>query len=227
MKRGLLLVAHGSAREGPQVVLDSLIRQMSPHLGDTITLPSFLDHSPDTPAKALHALAEAGCDHAVVVPLLLGAAYHLREDLPRQIGDALPTTITAHLGPHPKVIDALAGRLGTPPKRIVLVASGTKDSESAGETRESVRLLAERVGARVVAAYITAQAPDIRTVVTALRRQGTDDPVLLPYLLSPGRFSDTVAAIADELNLEYRECIGDHPAIADLALERFHEGLSA
>ena len=226
MKPGVLLVAHGSARDGPERVLASLANQLAPHVGETTIVSSFLDHSPLTPARGLQVLAEAGYEHAIVIPLLLGAAYHLREDLPRQMGSALPTTITTHLGPNPKVVDALVGRLGPPPKRVVLVASGTKDSESLGETREAAQLLSKRLGIRVVPAYITAAAPDMRTVVAALRRQGTDEPVLLPYLLAAGRFSDTIVSVADELGLEHREVIGDHPAIAELALQRFAEGLA-
>ncbi|WP_399126177.1 sirohydrochlorin chelatase [Streptomyces sp. ITFR-6] len=58
-------------------------------------------------------LEALGDGEAVLVPLLLGRGYHVKQDIPEAVAGApaLRTRTAAPLGPHPLLVEALHGRL--------------------------------------------------------------------------------------------------------------------
>ena len=131
---------------------------------------------------------------AVVVPLLLGAAYHSRVDIPAAIAAAGTDVAQADvLGPDPLLLDALERRLsqvgvtpGDPSTAVVLAAAGSTDESAV----QGVRDLAEAWQARgwwaVEAAYASAAAPTVADAVAGLRARGAPTVAVATYLLSPG-----------------------------------------
>lgn len=223
MTTGLLLVAHGSKRDGSSAVAEAIGAEAAGLLADVPVQTTFLDHSTKTPSWGLEQLARAGCGDAVVVPLLLGAAFHLREDLPNQLGTRIPTRLADHLGPDPLVIDALVDRLGsTDAETVVLVAAGTTEASSQHETAAAANLLAKRLDREVTIAFAAAAQPDVPTAIS----QAKGTVVVLPYLLCEGRFSDQTALQAEAAGVECRPVIGAHPAIAELVVTRYTEIIS-
>ena len=132
----LLAVAHGSAdpRAAATIAgLMALVGEMAGRCGlpalDART--AFLGHSPPSVAQVLGALAGTGPAgtgpagtgpaarrrHAVVLPLLLTAAYHSEIDLPALLAEAsaahpgLTISYGDALGPHPLLLRALDRRL--------------------------------------------------------------------------------------------------------------------
>jgi sirohydrochlorin ferrochelatase len=163
----------------------------------------------------------------VVVPLLLGAGYHVKVDIRTRVPAGIP--VTAPLGPHPRLVRAVADRLRAagwePGEPVVLAGAGSADAESVLATRHTARLLELATGSPVQAAFAAAAEPRVPAAVAALRARHPGRRVAVaPYLLAPGRFADTVAAApADLLSAP----LGAHPGLADLILRRYDEALAA
>src|SRR6266516_1331400 len=200
----LVAVAHGSADPRAAATIAALmrlVREAAAGAGlpwlDTRT--AYLGHGPPSVAQVLSALAGGGPapSRAVVLPLLLTAAYHSETDLPALVDDArralpgLDISYGKPLGPHPLLFRALDRRLaeagvpaGSPGDvAVVLAAAGSQWPAASGWRR-------------VIPAYAAASSPAPDDAVTALLRGGAPCVVVSTYLLAPGIFADEVAASA-------------------------------
>ncbi|MFD6530667.1 sirohydrochlorin chelatase [Streptomyces sp. NPDC060184] len=166
---------------------------------------------------------------AVLVPLLLGRGYHVKHDLPAlaAAAPAVRTRVAAPLGPHPLLVEALYGRLveaGWAAGRgdaVVLAAAGSRDPESAADTRRTARLLAERLGGvPVVPAYASAATPTVPVAVHALTARGHHRTAVASYFTAPGRFATAAAEAAPGIAASP---LGDHPAMVRLLLHRYDQ----
>jgi sirohydrochlorin ferrochelatase len=174
----------------------------------------------------------------VVLPLLLAGGYHAGVDIPRAVADVgadaavgeVPTGDVRTgdvrtgdvLGPDPLLAEALRDRLREAGWRrgdaIVLAAAGSSDPAAVTATEAQARLLADLVGAPVVAAFASAAAPSVSEAVAALRAAGADRVALASYLLAPGHFQSRLAAAgADVVSAP----LGSHAAVARLVLARY------
>ncbi|MER6612363.1 sirohydrochlorin chelatase [Streptomyces xantholiticus] len=171
---------------------------------------------------------------AVLVPLLLSRGYHVKHDLP-QAAAAMPggadVRIARPLGPHPLLAEALADRLAEAGWRrgdgtsgsagVVLASAGSRDPDSAEDTRRMAGMLAERLGGvPVVAAYASALAPTVPAAVKALEARGRHRIAVASYFAAPGLFATRSAAAAPWIAAEP---LGTHPALARLLLHRYDE----
>ncbi|MFD7555472.1 MULTISPECIES: sirohydrochlorin chelatase [unclassified Streptomyces] len=166
---------------------------------------------------------------AVLVPLLLGRGHHVKRDLPAAAARAahLRTRVAAPLGPHPLLVEALYERLTEadwtpdPAAAVVLAAAGSRDPDSAADTRRTAALLSERLGGvPVVPAYASAAAPTVPDAVRALAARGRHRIAVASYFAAPGRFATQCAAAAPG---PASAPLGDHPALARLLLHRYDE----
>ncbi|MDP9395120.1 MAG: CbiX/SirB N-terminal domain-containing protein, partial [Actinomycetota bacterium] len=136
----LLLVGHGSRRPGHAETIRRIAAGVAARVGEVPVRSAFLELSEPSVGDALDSLAADGARDLVVVPLLLGEAYHSSVDLPRQLRRALRRHpgVRAHqapvLGPHP-LLDATAHRRllecgvlpAQPATGVVLAAAGSSD----------------------------------------------------------------------------------------------------
>jgi len=246
----LVAVAHGSAdpRAAATIAeLMGLVREMAGGCGlpglDART--AYLGHGPPSVAQVLSALAGAAAPprRAVVLPLLLTAAYHSETDLPALIDGAraalpgLAICCGRPLGPHPLLLRALERRLAEsgaaawPPAEVDVVLA------AAGSSRPAANAAIARVAAgweavggwrRVVPAYAAASAPSPADAVTALLRDGATRVVVSTYLLAPGIFADQVAASALQAGAAaVSGVLGAAPEVAELVLRRYTEAMAA
>jgi sirohydrochlorin ferrochelatase len=163
---------------------------------------------------------------AVVVPLLLGAAYHAGVDIPAAIAQAGGTARQADvLGPDPVLLDALERRLaeagvaaGNPSTAVVLAAAGSTDPDAVGGVRALAGDWAGRGWWAVEAAFASAAEPTVQAAVAALRARGAERVAVAPYLLFPGLFTDQVAAAGADVA---SGVLGDAPEVARLVLARY------
>ncbi|MEI7031351.1 sirohydrochlorin chelatase [Streptomyces pratensis] len=172
---------------------------------------------------------------AVLVPLLLGRGHHVKRDLPAAAAaaPAVRTRIAAPLGPHPLLVDALYGRLveaGWDPAdrdgrhtAVVLAAAGSRDPESAKDTRRTARMLAERLCVPVVPAYASAAAPTVPDALHQLAARGRRRIAVAAYFTAPGRFASAAAEAGPGIAAAP---LGAHPAMARLLLHRYDQALA-
>ncbi|MEU5879352.1 sirohydrochlorin chelatase [Spirillospora sp. NPDC047279] len=136
----MVAVAHGSKDPRAAATVAELLTAVRARRPDVPVLTSFLDHAPPNPVRVLDGLAQDGVDEAVVLPLLLTAAYHSKTDVPGVLNDVrtlhprLSLRTAATLGPHPLLMAALERRLteagveiGDPDTAVVLVSAGSSD----------------------------------------------------------------------------------------------------
>jgi sirohydrochlorin ferrochelatase len=248
----LIAVAHGSSdpRAASTVTeLMGLVRARAAVAG----LPglraqaAYLGHALPSVPDALAALCPAVCPDqperyartAVVLPLLLTAAYHSDADLPAvlaQAGARLPGLRISYgqpLGPHQGLLGALDRRLaeacvpiaasaaaGT---AIVLAAAGSsRPAANAAVARTAAAWQRASGWAAVVPAYASAVGPRPGDVVASLLRAGAPRVAVATYLLAPGAFADQIrerslAAGASAVSAP----LGAAPEVADVIVERY------
>ncbi|MET8802357.1 sirohydrochlorin chelatase [Streptomyces sp. NPDC004546] len=226
----LVLVAHGSRDPralGTVRTLADRVRELRP------TLPVHLGHIELNEPLLPDTLAALGDTSAVLVPLLLSRGYHVKQDIPEMAAAAPgPTRLAAPLGPHPLLVETLYDRLveaGWPTamdpaarraSAVVLAAAGSRDPDSATDTRRTARLLADRLGVPVVPAYASAATPTVPTAVRALAARGRHQVAIASYFTAPGRFA---TQCADRAPWTASAPLGAHPAMARLILHRYDQ----
>ncbi|MFJ6885065.1 sirohydrochlorin chelatase [Streptomyces californicus] len=229
----LVAVAHGSRDpRAPRTVRALLDRVRDLRPGLDVRLAHIELNAPLLP-DTMDGLR--GAD-AVLVPLLLGRGHHVKRDLPAATAaaPAVRTRIAEPLGPHPLLVEALYERLldagwtpadrGDPRTAVVLAAAGSRDPDSARDTRRTARLLAARLGVPVVPAYASAAAPTVPAALRALAARGRHRAFVASYFTAPGRFASACAAAVPH---RAAAPLGAHPAMARLVLHRYDQARSA
>ena len=214
----LLAVAHGSRDPAAQRAVRSLAARAGGLAPGVEVRTAFVQNARPSLAEALTA---AGPRHAIVIPLLLSAGYHLGTDIGGAAGRA-GVPVAAPLGPDPGLVPALADRLraagapaGTP---VVLAAAGSTDPRAAGDARHQATLLASHLQAPVLAAFASAARPPVGEAVADLVARTGGPVAVASYLLAPGVFAGRLRAGGAAW---VSAPLGDHPAVAGLLLERF------
>jgi sirohydrochlorin ferrochelatase len=229
----LVAVAHGSrdpAALRTVTALLQLVRELRPGL------PVRLGHIELNEPLLPDTLAALGDGEVVLVPLLLGSGYHVKQDIPQAaaLTPALRTRIATPLGPHPLLVEVLYARLveagwyeDDAPARsrgVVLAAAGSRDPDSATAARQTAELLGERLGGvPVVPAYASAAVPNVPAALRALAARGRHRIAVASYFTAPGRFASQSAAAAPWIAAAP---LGAHPAMARLLLHRYDQTLA-
>jgi sirohydrochlorin ferrochelatase len=245
----LVAIAHGSRdpRAGATVTeLLSAARERVPWLD---ARAAFLGHAPPTPLQVLTALAgeqeRAGEEPgALVLPLLLTAAYHSGTDIPDLLATAaarLPGLRIRYgqpLGPHPGLLRALERRLaetgqdlaaGARHTSVVLAAAGSSDPAANDVIARMAADWQVSRGWRVVRpAYASAARPDPAHAVAQLIRGGARRVVVASYLLAPGLFADRVREAALAAGAAAVSApLGAAPEVADVLLDRYRQAAAS
>jgi sirohydrochlorin ferrochelatase len=202
---------------------------------------AFLDLSAPRLFDVLGALYAEGHRDAVVVPLLLGSAYHARVDIPGALSRAaqrfplLNLRVADVLGPDPRLDDAVLLRLteagvalDDPSVGVVLTGAGSSHAPANRAVSSVARRLAGRTNwTGAVAAFAAAADPDVPAAVAMLRARGARRIALGSWFLAPGRLPDRVIAQARALDPDVRIAEPLGTAIADIVLDRYTDALVA
>ncbi|MFE9954291.1 sirohydrochlorin chelatase [Micromonospora sp. NPDC005299] len=232
----VVLVAHGSRDPRAAAATRALARAVAAARPGVPVLPSWLDHTDPGPAVVLRDLAAAGHPRAVLVPLLLTAAYHRKVDVPAAVAAAraggadIEVRVTDVLGPADGVVDArlLAGlrrRLAEAEPGgfdgVVLAAAGTRDPRARGSVGRVAAALGAELGVPCQVSYASAAPPGAGVAVARLRAAGARRVAVAAYFLAPGLFHDAVRATAERAGaVAVADPLTDLPELADLVLRR-------
>jgi sirohydrochlorin ferrochelatase len=233
----LVAVAHGSRDPRSAATISSLlevVRAMRPGLDARV---SFLDLSAPRLGDVLAGLR----GEVVVVPLLLGRAYHAKVDVPALVHEAcqrspwLSVTVSDVLGPDPRLESAALRRLTSagarfddPSLGVILAGAGSSDSRANAAVASIARRWRAQSGwAGAVEAFAAAAKPDVPSAVAALRARGASRIAVASWFLAPGLLPDRIYAAARELDPDVviADPLGPDPDIAELILHRYDEAL--
>lgn len=241
----VVLVAHGSRDPRGAAATRALARAVAAARPDWDVYPSYLDHSLPRPVHVLGALEAAGHRSAVLVPLLLTAAYHGRVDVPAEVAAAraaglrIDVTIADVLGPVGGRVDSLllaglsrrldeavaasvrAGAGGGSLDAVVLAAAGTRNGAARGTVGRAAAALGARLGVPCTVAYASAAPPAAGTAVARLRAAGAARVGLAAYFLAPGLLYDSTVASARHAGAVVAAApLGDAPEVVRLVGSR-------
>jgi sirohydrochlorin ferrochelatase len=230
----LVAVAHGSRDPRSAAAVAALLDVVRTRRPDLDVRAAFLELSAPRVPDVLSALAAEGHREAVVVPLLLGSAYHARVDLPALVAEAhtrlprLSVAVADVLGPDDR-IPAVALRrllatgvsLDDPSLGVVLAGAGSSHAPANAAVAAVASSWARRFPvAGVRAAFASIAEPSVSGAVAALRAGGARRIAVASWFIAPGRLPDRVAALAGQTSV-VAEPLGAAPELADLVVDRY------
>lgn len=231
----LVLVAHGSRDPRSAATIQRLAERVRAVAPGADVRVGFLGLSEPPLTSVLDEVAAEGHAEAVVVPLLLGNAFHSRVDLPALIAEAeqrspgLRVAVSDVLGPDPLLLDAARARLteaGAAPDPgfgVVLAGVGSADAVA----NDVVATVAARWHGRgeyaaVTHAFATC-GPDVQSAIAQLRARGAERIAIAPWFLAPGLLLDRIEQRAHDVapDAVLAAPLGAADAVASVVLTRY------
>jgi sirohydrochlorin ferrochelatase len=114
MRRGLVLVAHGSRRESSNEEVRRVAAQLAEQAGETyaVVLAAFLELAEPLIPDGIEQCLDAGMDEVVVLPYFLSAGRHVVEDIPAEVAKVNNrTNATVHIALYLGAAEGLSGIL--------------------------------------------------------------------------------------------------------------------
>ncbi|MDP9349646.1 MAG: sirohydrochlorin chelatase, partial [Gemmatimonadota bacterium] len=247
---GIVIAGHGS-RDPDGIrefeALMRLVRERSP--GRRIT-HGYLEFATPTLDEAVRANLALGSKRVVMVPGVLLAASHAKNDMPSELLALRREHPGAefHLGAamdlHPLLLELCRERIVEAEARsprtvrrsescLVVVGRGTTDPDANSEISKLTRMLEEGMGfGTSFVCYSGTARPLVKDGLRAAARLGYERLVVLPYFLFDGVLVKRITAAVEALRerhpgLEVLQAgyLGVHPHVADVFLERAREGV--
>ena len=247
---GIVITGHGSrdpdaVREFEELV--ELVRARA--LGHVIHY-GYLEFSSPTMSEAIEQSVAAGVQQVVVVPGVLLAASHAKNDMPSEMQAVarkypdIDFYFGAPLNLHPKLLQLAQQRVIEAESQaasivrrddtcLVIVGRGTTDSDANGEVSKFARMLEEGMGfGGVYVCYSGTAKPLVADGLRAAALLGFSRIIVLPFFLFDGVLVKRIYAAADALQereprLEVLKAgyLGVHPYVADVMVERAREAI--
>ncbi|NKY57063.1 sirohydrochlorin chelatase [Nocardia flavorosea] len=231
----LVAVAHGSRDPRSAATVAALMDQVRAARPEASARLAFLDLNAPSVGQVLDAVAESGQTHAVVVPLLLGSAFHARVDLPGLLAAAtarhprLQATQADVLGADPRLVWVLDNRVraafaarGWNPLHdrvgIALAAVGSSSAVANRSTARLARRFAAQTGHPTEICFATTQ-PSLTDAIQRLRARGAENLLVAPWFLAPGLLTDRL--LAEAPTLPHAAVLGPEPLLAEVVWNRY------
>jgi sirohydrochlorin ferrochelatase len=202
----LVLAFHGTRDPRGAVVCEEIASLVQPSVDVPVEVAYADVRQPD-----VRSVVDGPC---IVVPVFLASGYHVRKDIPEQIGRRQDVVLTSPLGLDavPAVRDRLREAGFRRGDAVVLAAAGSSDARALADVRRAAALL----GASAVG-YVATATPRVPDVVAGLRGRRV---AVASWLLAPGTFHGSLAECgADVVSAP----IGAHPLVVDALLRKYYE----
>lgn len=229
----LVAVAHGSRDPRSAATVRALVDVVRAQAPGVAVYESFLDLSAPLVTDVLRGLYADGHRTAVVVPLLLGSAFHARVDLPALIAEVVASCpgfvvrTSDVLGADPALEAVALDRLASAPRRrgtgVLLSAVGSSNAQANAVVAALAARWEPKLGLPVSEAFASATQPDIPAAAARLRARGVRHLVVASWFLAPGLLPDRIARLAREADPEafIAEPLADDPRVADVIVARY------
>ncbi|NKY34650.1 sirohydrochlorin chelatase [Nocardia speluncae] len=228
----LVAVAHGSRDPRSAATVAALMDQVRWARPDVPAHLAFLDLNAPSVGQVLDAVVADGERHAVVVPLLLGSAFHARVDLPGLLAEASMRHPRLHItqgnvfGADLRLISLLHHRVrefctthGWDDRiGIALAAVGSSSAAANQDTARLARRFAARTDYPTEVCFATTQ-PSLSHAVQRLRARGAEKLLVAPWFLAPGLLTDRLRD--QEPDLPHTMPLGPDPALAEVVWDRY------
>ena len=250
MNYSIVVAAHGSRDPAGVREVETLVDLMKKRApARSITL-GFLEFALPTIDEGVRAAIAAGAERVVMLPALLLAATHAKNDMPGELAvlkrdfPGVEFHFGAPMDLHPLMLRLAQQRIieaevssQRPVKRsdscLVVVGRGTTDPDANSEVSKLARMLEEGLGfGASFVCYSGTAEPGLAEGLHRAARLGCERMVVFPYFLFDGVLVKRIYAAADELQARYPELevlkagyLGAHDDVATVFLERAQEGM--
>lgn len=210
----VVVIAHGTRDRAGVAVARQLVGALRGRLPARPVLLAFVD----VLGPGVREVVSGACGPVTVVPAFLSSGYHVRTDVPSQVAATgrRDVTVSAALGPHPLLMNAMADRLRAAGWRrgdaVVLAAAGSSALTAVADVRTAAAQLSGKLGVRVRVGFLATGAPRVAPLIAGLRAAGKPRVAVASWLLAPGLFhSRLLSAGADVVAAP----LGAHPDVVD------------
>ena len=224
----LVAVSHGTADPRGQGAIRRLVDAVQDRLPYVAVRQAFVDvESPD-----LATVLDSVAGPVTVVPLLLGAGFHVHVDIATAVATRLdngePTTTAPTLGPDPAITGLLLDRLRDveprPDDAVVLAVAGSSDVRARLSADRAAAMLATSLRRRVRVGHLGGAGRPLERVIAEARRD-TDRRgrvVAASYLLAPGFFASRLEeSPADVVTAPLSSGVRLDDRLADVVVRRY------
>ncbi len=244
---GILLVGHGTRDAAGQAGLLSTATELAGRVPHLAVEAGFLELAEPSITAALARLAARRVERIVVVPVLLFAAGHAKEDIPRAVADGAAIHRirvcgqTQPLEWHPALVELVAQRTraawaASPQIPLddtlwLLVGRGSGDPAAGNNLNALAARVAARLGVRhwQTAFYALAQ-PRYEAALRAAAQRSARRIVVQPHFLYAGQLPAKVMATATAFGRQspgqdwrVAEVLGPDPLLVEALLGRLAE----
>ncbi len=246
MKDTILLVGHGSREPSGNKEIEQFATEWRKRRPDDRIEVCFIEFADVLLDEGLSSAAK-GSKRVIVVPLILGAAGHVKMEIPHHIAHArehhpdVEFIMAKHLGAGTKVLQALKSELSkamlaldAPDAKntgVILLARGSSDKVANGEIAKMARWLFEETEHEMVdLAFTGITFPKVETVAQRQVACGMKQIIVLPYYLYTGVLIERISRQVARLEKQYPtvafglgKYIGFDDAIYEMLDERVAE----
>jgi precorrin-8X/cobalt-precorrin-8 methylmutase len=247
---GIVIAGHGSRDPDAVREFEALVDLIRARAPQQVVTHGYLEFSSPTISEAVAENLAQGSKAVSVVPGVLLAARHAKNDMPAEmLGLAQDhPNIDFHFGAplnlHPQLLQLAQERIvaaesaSTQTIRrddtcLVLVGRGTTDPDANGEVSKLARMLEEGMGfGGVYVCYSGTAKPLVADGLRAAAMLGFSRLIVLPFFLFDGILVKRIYAAADDVQqrepgIEVLKAgyLGVHNHVADVMLERAREAV--
>lgn len=219
MREKILLVGHGSRNVAGNQEIERFAEQWRERNRQWDIDLCFIELADVLIAEGLERAAHSA-ERIIVVPLILNAAGHVKEEIPEFIDEAADKFqdrefhYAKHLGVNEKILDILQRSLhnvltdiGSPDPSttgVVLLARGSSDRHANGEMAMMARWLYEESEVnQVELAFTGITNPKLESVVRRQIDSGMTHVAILPYYLFTGTLIERIRGQVERLREEF------------------------
>lgn len=242
MQAPLVAVAHGSRDPRSASTIHALMDVVRANRPDLDVRTCFLDLSAPRMGDVLDGVRGDGYESAIVVPLLLGSAFHARVDVPAAVREAEQRhpSLRVHsadvLGPDHRLRSAAWRRLlatGVDPADselgVILAGAGSSHAPANRLVADVATYWQQTTRWSTTAAFAAAAEPDVPAAVASLRDRGARRIAVASWFLAPGLLPDRIIEHAlEQVGSPFIAApMGDDPSVAELVVSRYEEAARA
>lgn len=246
----IVLAAHGSRDPRAIEEVETLVALMKARSPRRTITHGYLEFARPTIDEGVRSALQAGAGPIVMLPALLFAATHAKNDMPGELAllkreyPAVDFHFGAPADLHPALLRLAQQRITEAEARstrvlrraeacLVVVGRGTSDPDANSEVCKLARMLHEGLGfGHSYVCYAGTAEPEVGEGLRSAARLGCARIVVFPYFLFDGRLVKRIYAAADDLSARHPGIevlkagyLGPHDDVADVFLERAREGL--
>jgi precorrin-8X/cobalt-precorrin-8 methylmutase len=245
----ILLAGHGSRDADGIAGFDRLATAVRRAAGTRAVEHGFLEFAAPTLQQGARALIDTGARRIVLLPAVLLAAMHAKNDLPAELAELarqypdVQFDFAATLNLDPRLLEVCrerliaaeaAGRgdLARADTCLVVVGRGTTDPDANGDVHKLARMLQEGMGfGGSFVCYSGTATPNVHDGLRAAARLGQRRLIVLPYFLFDGVLVKRIRAATAELTQRHPELelldagwLDADPKVVEVLLDRAAQG---